>query len=551
MPNLFFARPLQWQSKPLPVHLVTLGITFFLLIVFNKAMWTELFRLAVTTDPTTWFFPISFFFSLLLAMNGVLTLLGWPYILKPILIAVLLICASASYFMNTFGVMIDQDMIRNALETDFREANELISFDFLFSFSLGGILPSWLILRHSIQFPPNFKQTLTKKGGIILLSGILIAALVSLEYKQYSIFFRNNRHVRHLIAPVNVIYGTSSLIKQTYFNTPKQLITIGQDAKPGTRLQKTGKKRLVVLVVGETARASNFSLQGYARLTNPRLSQANGFYFSNVTSCGTSTAASLPCMFSADSRENYSEKLARHTEGLLDLLTHAGVQVRWLDNNSGCKDTCNRVTYEDLSKANDAELCNEDGCFDAILQKRLEEILTTAQGPILIVLHQKGSHGPAYFKRYPANFKRFTPTCDQEQIDQCSQPSIVNTYDNTLLYTDHVLGNLIDLLQEYNDRFNSAMLYISDHGESLGENGVYLHGLPYLIAPESQTHVPMYAWFSPSFTTAMGLNGPCIAQEKESPFSHDHLFHTVLGLLDIQTNLYQTKLDMFAGCQNR
>jgi lipid A ethanolaminephosphotransferase len=503
----------------------------------------------VGQDYTSWPLFVSLFIVIGLAMNAALTLMGWPKLIKPLLVAIVFISAVASYYMNAYGVFIDRDMIRNLVETNYLESRDFITPDLLMYLVVWGVFPSWLIVRQPIQFQPRLLRVAVHKSVIIAVSMAMVAGIVLLEYKQYSIFFRNNRHVRHLVVPVNALYGTFGFVKQTYYNSPKQLRTVGTDATPGPVLRQAAKRTLLVLVVGETARASNFSLQGYARETNPRLKKIQGgHYFSNVMSCGTSTATSVPCMFSADTRETFSDDHARHTEGLLDVLHHAGVRVLWLDNNTGCKGVCARVESEDLTQLTLPGVCSTDGCLDAVFLKRFEDILAKDEGPLVVVVHQIGSHGPAYYKRYPPAFRRFTPTCDQGQIDQCEQQAIINTYDNSLLYTDSMLADLIAMLERNNDRFDSAMLYVSDHGESLGENGVYLHGMPYFMAPDNQKHIPMYAWFSSGFNTLMGMDAACLTQRTNAAFSHDHLFHSVLGMMNIQTTVYRENLDMFAGC---
>jgi lipid A ethanolaminephosphotransferase len=165
------------------------------------------------------------------------------------------------------------------------------------------------------------------------------------------------------------------------------------------------------------------------------------------------------------------------------------------------------------------------------------------------VMHLLGSHGPAYFKRYPALFKRFTPACETEDLRHCNAAEIVNAYDNSLLYTDFVLGKVIDFLDRAQKTHDTAMLYVSDHGESLGENGLYLHGMPYAIAPDVQKNVPFVMWLSPAFRRDFGIRQDCMRSHSSQPASHDSLFHSLLGVLDVQTKAYEAQLDLFAGCR--
>ena len=193
-------------------------------------------------------------------------------------------------------------------------------------------------------------------------------------------------------------------------------------------------------------------------------------------------------------------------------------------------------------------LCDEEGCLDEILVQHLRAELARDSGDKVYVLHMIGSHGPAYFRRYPAAFRRFTPTCDSVALQSCSIDQIRNRYDNTRLYTDHVLAQLTKLLEHNAPRRASTLLYVSDHGESTGEKGLYLHGAPYVFAPSEQTRVPMLLWSSQSFQDWRGLDTACAATRASAVLSHDHFFHTVLGLLNLQTAAYRPELDALAGC---
>ena len=331
------------------------------------------------------------------------------------------------------------------------------------------------------------------------------------------------------------------------------LAPLGTDAGRGHKWAATpGRRTVTILVVGETARSMNFSLNGYARQTNPLLSKQAGLInFRNVSSCGTATAVSVPCVFSNLGRDAYSADKANSQEGLLDVLKHAGFDVLWRDNNSGCKGACDRVAYEDVSvpKAGDP-FCGTEECYDERLLEGLREKIRTAARDLVIVLHQKGSHGPEYFKRYPAGFGKFGPVCRTNELEDCSRESIVAAYDNSILYTDLVLSKTIDLLRAAaaEDGVDTAMLYFSDHGESLGEHNMYLHGAPYIISPAEQRSVPMMMWLSEGFHDRFHIDNGCLAARTTQEFSHDNVFHTVLGMLNVSTAVYNPKLDVIHPC---
>jgi lipid A ethanolaminephosphotransferase len=304
-------------------------------------------------------------------------------------------------------------------------------------------------------------------------------------------------------------------------------------------------------VVGETARAANFSMLGYPRETNPELAKSDVVAFTDVSSCGTSTEVSVPCMFSPFGREHYDARRIRHSEGLLDVLERAGYTVKWLDNQSGCKGVCqgSGIQYEKMEPGLAPDLCDSTECHDGILVRRLQQELAQVRTNTVFVLHMMGNHGPAYFKRYPREFRRFLPDCGTAELRNCSRAEVVNAYDNAILYTDHVLAGVVRTLAQDARRLDSAMIYVSDHGESLGENGLYLHGIPYAIAPEWQTHVPMFVWVSRQITASGDVDVRCLRGRAHAELSHDNLFHSVLGLLDVDTRAYQPSLDIFDGCR--
>jgi lipid A ethanolaminephosphotransferase len=255
-------------------------------------------------------------------------------------------------------------------------------------------------------------------------------------------------------------------------------------------------------------------------------------------------------MFSMFPRTDYSDKKGKTYEGLLDVLQRAGVQVLWLENNSDCKGTCLRVPNKDIPKTQPSEFCDGSNCLDESLLVGLQDYINSLKDNAIIVLHSDGSHGPEYFDRYPKAMERFQPVCHTNQLGSCSKEELVNVYDNTILYTDHFLAKVIGLLQQNQDKLDTSMIYVSDHGESLGENGVYLHAAPYAIAPEAQVHVPMVMWFGNSTLSNAAVDRGCLqAKRDDKDLSHDYMFHSVLGLFGVQTSVYQPKLDIFRTCR--
>ncbi len=377
---------------------------------------------------------------------------------------------------------------------------------------------------------------------------VLVGALLSV-FQSMSSLMRNHKEVRYLATPANMIWSVGTVLVADVRSAQMPRRPIGLDAQPGPSWTPESRPRLLVLVVGETVRSANWGLNGYSRQTTPQLATLPVMNFGHMTSCGTNTEVSLPCMFAPVGRRHYDETLIRSSESLLHVLQRAGVQVHWRDNQSGCKGVCDGLSSDSVHELNVPGLCEDGRCLDEGLLSGLDRRLERAHGVQLLVLHQLGNHGPSYFRRYPAAFAKFHPACEQDDLQRCSREEIVNAYDNALLYTDHLLASAIAKLQAHAGKVDSALLYVSDHGESLGEKGLFLHGLPYAIAPADQTHVPMVMWSTPGFTGTTQIDPDCLRQRATQPAAHDHLFHTLLGLLDVRTALYDSALDLAHGCR--
>ncbi|MFP5594957.1 phosphoethanolamine transferase EptA [Kluyvera sp. 142486] len=461
----------------------------------------------------------------------------------------ILLSASAQYFMMNFGIIVDRSMITNILDTTPAESYALLSGQMIMVFAFTALLAIALAWWIKIKPAASMWRGTIMRAGTVLVSALLILLVAGLFYKDYASLFRNNKELVKSLNPSNSIVAMNSwYFHHEMDNLP--LVKIGEDAKQKAVMKNGPRKNLTILIVGETSRAANFSLGGYERETNPLLAKDNVVYFPKTASCGTATAVSVPCMFSNMPRTGYDESLAHHQEGLLDIIQRAGIQVQWNDNDGGCKGACDRVPHQDVTALNLPGQCIDGECYDDVLFHDLEKTIDNMQGDGVIVLHTIGSHGPTYYNRYPPEFRRFTPTCDTSEIQSCSQEQLKNSYDNTILYVDHIVDKAIKLLQSKQDKFTTSLVYLSDHGESLGENGVYLHGLPYSIAPETQKHVPMLLWLSDDYQKRYGVNYACLQQKaKENDYSQDNLFSTMLGLTGVETQEYRAADDILATCK--
>jgi lipid A ethanolaminephosphotransferase len=380
-----------------------------------------------------------------------------------------------------------------------------------------------------------------------LAAAALLGALL-LVFQPLASLVRQQREVRYLVTPANLLWSAGVVLSADARAGARPRRPIGLDAQPGPTGAKRERPLLLVLVVGETVRSANWGLAGYARQTTPQLAALPVVNFAQVTACGTNTEVSLPCMFAPVGRRDYDEARIRGSESLLHVLARAGVAVEWRDNQSGCKGVCDGLPSH--RPRPQPTLCDgEQRCLDEVLLDGIDAELDRLHGTRVLVLHMLGNHGPSYFRRYPREFARFQPACESDDLRRCSDAQIVNAYDNALLYTDAVLARLVGTLQAHAGRVDSAMIYVSDHGESLGESGLVLHGLPYAIAPAVQTTVPMTLWWSDGFARATTLDGDCLRKRAGQPARHDHLFHTVLGLLDVRTALYAPAWDLSRDCR--
>ena len=537
------------KKKPISLIVFNLLLAIWLGVFLNIAFFEKIHMLTPYNGVKAGLFVVASIIIVVAAYNFIFQFFNWKWTAKPLAIALVFIGGFAAYAVNTLGVLITSDQIQNLMQTDIAEARDTWSWHLL-TWTLGmTVVPIIVILMMKIKPEPIIRQLLHKVIASVV-SLAMVLGLLFVFYVDFAAIFRENRDLKGMISPQNMIASFASYYKKKAPKENLPLVVYGEDAVM-QKAQATSLPKLMVLVVGETARAENFSLNGYGKNTNPKLSQQDILNFSRVSSCGTATAVSVPCMFSGMPRKEYEERLASHREGLLDIAQRAGYQVTWIDNNSGCKGTCDRVNQFKIPEPLQQKWCKDKECFDDILIDSFKAYLATIpqddNRPRLIVLHQMGSHGPAYYKRVPAQFKVFKPTCDTNAIQGCSREALLNTYDNTLLYTDYVLDSLIETLKN-TTKYQTALWYLSDHGESTGESGMYLHGAPYAIAPTQQTHIPMLMWFSTVWKNQAKQQVKCLAQQGRQELSQDNLFPTMLSLLDVKSKVIDPNNDMLAAC---
>ncbi|MBY3787688.1 phosphoethanolamine transferase EptA [Photobacterium carnosum] len=521
-------------------------VAVFFAAVQNIALWEHLNELFSKSSSNDVFFIATIPLFILAVLNIIFNLLLWPWLQRPLLAVLIFISSLVTYAMCSYGVYFDHGMIVNVFETNPAEAGSYFSIAGVMWIVVIAILPIIILCQIKVVYRSVVKELIARSLSIIV-SLLIIVIIAAGYYKDYASLVRNHSEIKALINPTNYISATFRYAKYQLIEAKMPFTQIGLDAK---NTHQGDKHNVIVMVVGEASRSMNYSLNGYDRDTNPELSKHNVISFLNVKSCGTATAVSLPCMFSVMNKSNYNAITARHQDTAMDVLQRAGINVSWKDNDSGCKGVCDRVKHIVIKADDDPKLCHDGSCYDAVLLKNLQTQIDTAKQDTLIVLHIIGSHGPTYDDRYPPKFKVFKPTCNTSNLQACSRQQVTNTYDNTILYTDHILSSVINMLKQDDSKANTAMIYMADHGESLGEDGVYLHGLPYSIAPKEQTTVPLILWLSPAYQHSQHINRQCLQREAVAGgFSQDNLFHSLLGMMDVKTKVYDAKLDIFAQCR--
>ena len=527
----------------LTANRLCLLVAAWIVATANHTFWQYFLKVQPLTG-RGWLFAA----SLALAMTGatmfLLRLLSPGRTLRVMLTLLLVITAGASWFTDTYGVAIDSDMLRNVVQTNPAEARDFLGWPLLWRIAWQAGIPILVVWQARLPMDTFLRALRDYVLGALAGLALLFGAGLPL-YSSYASYFRNQDIARYFITPANVLVGSVTLVRKSLHGR-QPYVKVGEDAKRPA--QSNPKPLLVLLVVGETARAANFSLGGYARETNPLLKQHGVYYFSDVSSCGTATAVSVPCMFSDLPREEFKLAQAEHRDTVLDILARAGLSVTWVDNQSGCKKVCARVPTEE-ARPYHPESCRDGECLDDALLHVLAAKLPQVGRDAVLVLHAMGSHGPTYFRRVTPEHEAFKPICPTERIETCSDEQIRNSYDNSIVYTDYVLAGLIDQLAAEQARVDSVLLYVSDHGESLGESGLYLHGQPYLIAPDVQKKVPLLMWMSKDAAARLRVDTACLKGRLGERFSHDHLSHTLLGLGNVNSLTYRPELDLLHPCR--
>jgi lipid A ethanolaminephosphotransferase len=527
-----------------------LAVASVWILLYNQSFWQQTVSAMGQPSVGSGLFLASLLL-LLVAMHATVLLLAPTRSAMRVLASLLfMVAAVGSYFVGAAGVSLDEGMLRNVAETDFAEVAGLLNGALVLHVLVFGVAPAILVWR--VVLPATRWQAHLAQRATFLVAALAMCFTgVFVSYASYASYFREYKSIRYLLVPLIPVASAVALAQDAWEDAHGA--TLVDRSGNVERTAATGGKPLVLfIVVGETARAADFQLAGYERPTNPRLSMVEDLvYFDHATSCGTSTAISVPCMFSHLGRKNFDLGAARNQTNVLDSLVKAGFAVQWRDNNSGCKGVCARVpeiAYE--PSPDNRALCPHPYCYDEIMLADLADTLRHVDRDTAIVFHLIGSHGPAYAERYPPDFEIFKPACRTNQLQRCTREEIANAYDNTIAYTDSVLARQIELLEGASDRLDGLLIYVSDHGESLGERGMYLHGMPYAVAPRVQTEIPMLVWTSRGYAQRTGLSMSCLRSSADRPISHDNVYDTLLGAAEVRDALYDPEGDILRACRS-
>ena len=536
---------IKWRTRsvhPLILVIISVAVIFILHNITFWTIWDDAFAGAKVRG-------VIFAIALLLLCCGIVSIFAIKRIQQPFIAFLFILSSVTSYYMDQLGVIIDREMIQNVVTTTLMEGKHLVTRSFLIWVGVSGIVPAIIVFYVKVDHPKFFYSVF--QNILFFMFCILgTVILVATDIKGNSSVLRTRIDLKSSFQPLAPITESFLYLAMITRSATLEFQEIGTDATLNSNFRNVEKPNLTVVVIGETARSQSFSLGSYNRPTNPNLENEDIIYYDNVSSCGTSTAVSLPCMFSKFERANYSYEAGTSQENVLDIIQRAGYQVEWIDNNTGDKGLAARTKYTQVTYAKNTKFCSEGECLDGILVDEVAKRLPEIQNNTVLVLHQIGSHGPSYYLRYPRSLETFKPACRTSNFFDCTKEEIVNAYDNSIAYTDKVNADLIALLNKQS-HVTTSMIYISDHGESLGENGLFLHGAPYFMAPIEQTKVPMIVWLSDAFEDLTSITSECLKTDSTQKYSHANFFHSLLGMTGVETVEYKPTLDIFNRCRNK
>nr|WP_288282204.1 sulfatase-like hydrolase/transferase [uncultured Prevotella sp.] len=424
--------------------------------------------------------------------------------------------ATAVYFILTYNVIIDSTTIENVFNTRYSEASGFFSWSLWLFIFVFGILPALFCLFQSVVIGK------IKKLGIYCGSSLAVVLVVALLNINQTLFIsQHDTELGGLLQPWSYIVNTCRVFSSMHDKQAEEI------KLPDGKITDE-EKVAVVLVIGESARKANFQLYGYQRETNPLLTKQKELKVFKANSCATYTTAGTKAILEPKDCGDLYELLPNYA-------FRTGVDVSWRTSNWG------EPPIHIDEYLTDSELADKypdvdrqyDGLLYAGLRQRIE---SSPKNKVLVILHTSTSHGPQYVNKYPKEFETYKPVAMNVEEGEKNVGMLVNAYDNTIRYTDYLLNGLIDTLRTVKDR-KCAMIFISDHGESLGENKMFMHGLPMRLAPKEQYEIPFLVWTSKNYRSYKS-NLPAVLEQH-------FIFHSVLNLLSIESPAYNEEFDIF------
>lgn len=432
-----------------------------------------------------------------------------------ILIAITFILNSVSiYFINTYDVMLDDTMMSNVFNTNYAEATSYTSWAAILYLLFMGIVPCVLLFLIKIKY-----GSWKKFGKSVGISLLIVLVLAFANATNWTWIDRHAPVVGSLLLPWSYIVNTVRLkVHEAELNR--------EEIKLPDATIATDSKDVVVLVIGESARRDHFSLYGYNKNTNPLLSQVQGLKYYKADSYATYTTAGVKAILEHTPTDDLYEPLPNY-------LYRSGVDVQWRSTNWGEPPLhIEKMKFgSNVTNECQGENCNYD---ESLIYGLKEHILESGKNKVLIILHSSTSHGPSYNEKYPKEFEIFSPVCDNVELSKCTHNELLNAYDNTIIYTDYLLSKIISDLKELTD-WNSTMIFVSDHGESLGEKNLYMHGVPISMAPKEQYEIPFIVWSS----------NPDVRYKDYDKVTQHHVFHSILKFLGIESPVYDEKMNLY------
>lgn len=452
-------------------------------------------------------FALNFFFYYLVLFLG--RIVG-----KCILAFLFIGNAVCFYFITTYQVLVTDKMMGNVFNTQYSEASGFFSWQALLYVIFLGIVPCIYLFTRKIEYgkPKRFFANIGISLGIVL-------AIALVNIQNWPWIDRHATQLGSLLMPWS--YTINSV---RFYNAEKKK---NRKAIPLPDAQiVTDSKDICVLIIGESARRENFSLYGYDRPTNP-LMEKDSVTALVANAAATYTTAGVKAILDHKPTNKLYEILPNY-------LFRTGVDVVWRTTNWGEPPVHIAKYYKTKDLKN--MYPEADDRYDSILLAGLkDEILSCEKNKMLVILHTSTSHGPTYNKKYPADFEVFSPVCNTVEMAKADKKELMNAYDNTIVYTDYLIHSVIEILREIPQR-RSCVMFVSDHGESLGEGNLYMHGVPMAVAPKEQIEIPFIVWTSDKNMKI----------ETNREVEQYNVFHSILSFLGIESPIYDKKMDVFA-----